>query len=640
MHSLFLQRAARLLLVSLTLAALLVRHAAADDTTHIYQQEEFVKIYANKIGPFNNPLETYAFFEMPGCPPAHPDHKFPSLGEALAGDELLEMKTRSRFGLPSVERELCRFTPSVTDVATWKRMVDEQYWYQLVSDDLPMWATFGKMMPVVDHRAGGGGAGNDTATDVDAEAPQKSGSGATAGAVGGKPAAPSVPGVYLHKEFAFGINGNRIVAVNLTAQNLVPIQLGKTYAFTYSVSFAHVDREFEHRFDRYLDDSFFEHKIHWFSIFNSFMMVMFLVGLVVTILSRTIKSDYARMTEERLSREEGKEDWTEDCGWKILHADVHRVPASAALLCALTGTGMQLAVVITVVTAVSIVTSVYTSSGSLATCTVLTYTGTSFLAGYISARQLAHYAALSPPVGSEWIRCMSVTAIAFPGLILLSGFLLNFVAIAYDSAQAIAVGGMIVMMLLWLLVACPLVVLGTIVGRHQKVAIGAGRAELPRINNIPRFIPKLPWYRSRAMFIVSGGILPFGSIFIELYFVFTSFWNYKLYYVYGFMLLVAVIAMVVTACVSVVSIYFLLNSEDHRWQWTSFGLGASTALYVFLYAAYFFAFKTRMSGFFMLAYYFVYMSLFSVAVGLLCGSVGFCAAQTFVSRIYRNVKAD
>jgi transmembrane 9 superfamily protein 3 len=28
-----------------------------------------------------------------------------------------------------------------------------------------------------------------------------------------------------------------------------------------------------------------------------------------------------------------------------------------------------------------------------------------------------------------------------------------------------------------------------------------------------------------------AGVLPFGSIFIETYFVFTSFWNYKFYYV-------------------------------------------------------------------------------------------------------------
>ncbi len=35
------------------------------------------------------------------------------------------------------------------------------------------------------------------------------------------------------------------------------------------------------------------------------------------------------------------------------------------------------------------------------------------------------------------------------------------------------------------------------------------------------------------MICIATGVLPFGSIFIEMYFVFTSFWNYKFYYVYG-----------------------------------------------------------------------------------------------------------
>jgi hypothetical protein len=39
---------------------------------------------------------------------------------------------------------------------------------------------------------------------------------------------------------------------------------------------------------------FFEHQIHWFSIFNSFMMVVFLCGLVALILMRTLKQDYAK----------------------------------------------------------------------------------------------------------------------------------------------------------------------------------------------------------------------------------------------------------------------------------------------------------------------------------------------------------
>ena len=60
-------------------------------------------------------------------------------------------------------------------------------------------------------------------------------------------------------------------------------------------------------------------------------------------------------------------------------------------------------------------------------------------------------------------------------------------------------------------------------------------------------------------------ILPFGSIFIEMYFIFTSFWAYKIYYVYGFMLLVFVILTIVTVCVTIVCTYFLLNAEDYRY---------------------------------------------------------------------------
>ena len=78
-------------------------------------------------------------------------------------------------------------------------------------------------------------------------------------------------------------------------------------------------------------------------------------------------------------------------------------------------------------------------------------------------------------------------------------------------------------------------------------------------------------YLKRWVFVVCGGILPFGSIFIELYFVFTSFWNYKFYYVYGFMLLVLAILMIVTMCVSIVSIYFLLSAEDHRYSMSTGG---------------------------------------------------------------------
>ena len=110
-------------------------------------------------------------------------------------------------------------------------------------------------------------------------------------------------------------------------------------------------------------------------------------------------------------------------------------------------------------------------------------------------------------------------------------------------------------------VILPLTLVGTVLGRNL-----AGTPDYPcRINAVPRPIPEKKWFMEPLIIIPLGGILPFGSIFIEMYFIFTSFWAYKIYYVYGFMLLVFFILTVVTICVTIVCTYFLLNAEDYRW---------------------------------------------------------------------------
>jgi len=135
--------------------------------------------------------------------------------------------------------------------------------------------------------------------------------------------------------------------------------------------------------------------------------------------------------------------------------------------------------------------------------------------------------------------------------------------------------------LIWALISLPLTLCGTVVGRNW-----AGVPDYPcRISPMPRPIPEKKWYSSLSPFeplptpthpdssryqepsvhIILGGILPFGSVFIEMYFVFTAFWQYKYYYVFGFLFLVFVILIVVTVCVTIVSTYFLLNSEDYRY---------------------------------------------------------------------------
>ncbi|XP_028550145.1 transmembrane 9 superfamily member 1-like [Dendrobium catenatum] len=95
------------------------------------------------------------------------------------------------------------------------------------------------------------------------------------------------------------------------------------------------------------------------------------------------------------------------------------------------------------------------------------------------------------------------------------------------------------------------------------------------------------------------------------------------YYVYGFMLLVFLILLIVTLCVTIVGTYFLLNAENYHWQWTSFFSAASTAAYVYLYSIYYYSVKTKMTGFFQTSFYFGYTLMFCLGIGILCGGLIF-----------------
>lgn len=159
----------------------------------------------------------------------------------------------------SLRKCICAATVQLTseNVEAFSYAILNQYWYQVFVDELPVWSAVGIV-------------GDDNAS----------------------------PMVLTHKHFEIGYNGNQIVEVSLTSENKKPLVEGSILEFTYEVTWRPTTTKFSERFDKYLDSSFFQHRIHWFSIFNSFMMVLFLVGLVSMILMRALRKDYARYNKE------------------------------------------------------------------------------------------------------------------------------------------------------------------------------------------------------------------------------------------------------------------------------------------------------------------------------------------------------
>mmetsp|Transcript_8294 Transcript_8294/g.25783 ORF Transcript_8294/g.25783 Transcript_8294/m.25783 type:complete len:576 (-) Transcript_8294:74-1801(-) len=524
------------------------------------------------------------------------DSRYDWLGEVLEGNDLISSGLAMKFRIDVPDHtKVCSMLLDKEAATKLEHAVRNHYWYQWYLDDLPIWGMVGEL----------------TSTEGDED----------------EAAAEAL--LFTHKALSISYNGPRIIQVNLTSSNPVALRAGAQLEFTYSVQWHATDTPFQKRFDRYLDYDFFEHQIHWFSIFNSFMMVVFLVGIVSLILLRTLRKDYAKYSRDPADLEDLDAD-IDESGWKQVHGDVFRPPAHLPIFCAFVGTGAHLAAMVFIMILFATATNLYMGRGAIIMSFLGCYSATAIVAGYTSG---ALYAGSS---GTAWIRTMAYTASLFPASCASVMLVLNVVSTLYGSLGTVGFSSSFAVVLIWLLAVCPMTVIGTLLGRHWS-----GTPSYPcRVNAIPRVIPDKRWYARPAMLVALGGVLPFGSIFIEMYFVFTSFWNYKFYYVYGFMLLVFLILTVVTVCVTIVVTYFLLNNEDYRWPWTSFLSSASTALYVFAYSVFYFLIKTRMSGFFQTVFYFSYMSIFCLALGLMCGTLGYAGCRLFVRRIYQNIKSD
>ena len=137
-----------------------------------------------------------------------------------------------------------------------------------------------------------------------------------------------------------------------------------------------------------------------------------------------------------------------------------------------------------------------------------------------------------------------------------------------------------------------------------------------------------------------GGILPFGAVFIELYFIMSSVWLQRFYYVFGFLALVLLILLITCAEISIVLCYFQLCNEDYNWWWRAFLNSGSAGLYLLGYSFVYFFTQLDMVGFVPCLVYFTYMMIGSMLFCVTTGTVGFLSAWWFVIKIYSAVKVD
>ncbi|ESN98841.1 hypothetical protein HELRODRAFT_186484 [Helobdella robusta] len=408
----------------------------------------------------------------------------------------------------------------------------------------------------------------------------------------------------------------------------LPSNLTANFQIRYSYGVKFVENrqvKWSSRWD-YILDSLSDPKIQWFSIVNSLVIVLMLSGMVAIILLRTLHKDIARYN----SLNEKQKDEEEEFGWKLVHGDVFRSPCCALLLSVFLGNGVQL-LFMTLITLLFACFGFLSPAnrGSLMTCALVLYVCLGTPAGYVSSRI---YKMLG---GESWKRLVFMTSLMCPGCLFLVFFLLNLVFWFLGSSAAIPFTTLIAILALWFGISVPLTFIGAFFG-FKKMTL-----QLPvKTNQIPRQIPTGSWYTHCISSVVMGGVLPFGCICIQLFFILNSIWGHQVYYMFGCLFVIFVILLIICSETAILLCYFQLCAEDYRWWWRAFLSSGSTAFYFFGYCAHYFFTKMESAGVLSAMLYFGYTFMLSFMLFLLTGTIGFLSCFWFVRKIYSVIKID
>ncbi|KAH8680506.1 hypothetical protein BX600DRAFT_376126 [Xylariales sp. PMI_506] len=611
-----------------------------------YKPGDNVPLYVNSVKPVAatqdallHSVMSYDYYDdrFHFCqPPEGPKHVSESLGSILFGDRIMTSPFELHMAQNKTCNKLCEVTYEKTSSHFVNKRIVQGYALNWLVDGLPAGqqivdeitqTTFyspGFQVGAIDLNSAEARPNFNNHYDIVVEYHE----------VGQNPDQLRVVGVIVQPWSRSYTDGNvdcsdRHPAVVLAEDSTTKVQ------FTYSVYWTKSQTAWATRWDKYLH--VFDPKIHWFSLVNSAVVVVFLVVTVTSVLFRALKKDIARYNRldqinlDDLSGTSVLEDGVqEDSGWKLVHGDVFRAPSHPLVLSIFLGNGAQLFVMTGFTICFALLGFLSPSNrGSLGTIMVVLYTVLGFVGGYVSARV---YKSLN---GEKWKLNIGLTPLLVPSIVFGTFFFLNLFLWANQSAGAVPLTTMLVIIAIWFVISIPLSFAGSWFGFR------ANAIEPPvRTNQIPRQIPPTTTYLRPIPSMLLVGILPFGAIFVELYFIMSSIWFSKIYYMFGFLFLCYGLMIITCAAVTVLMVYFLLCAENYNWQWRAFLAAGMSAGYIFANALIYLISKLSLGGLAGTVLYIGYSALLSFLFFILTGSIGFFSSWWFVQKIYSSIKID
>ncbi|CCH44730.1 Transmembrane protein [Wickerhamomyces ciferrii] len=610
-------------------------------TPTYYEKGEKVNLLVNRVESDSTQLP-YAYYELPFiCPPtkdARPLHL--SLNEVIRGDRIWGSDYILNFNEDAACHRLCDRITRPQAIKRADELIRSGYVVEWQIDDLPGATTFISSTDNKKYYAAGFPLGfvrdgntylNNHVMLVIRFHTEKDGKKTI---VGFEVYPRSVsdfhcPGASKnHEHFMLNPDSNENVVI----------------PYTYAVYWREESKvSWSERWNLYFTGEVNDDHIHWISLINSLVLVSFLSAVVGVVLLRTLNRDIQTynnsnidIATDNIPIESDKSDNFNNSGWKLISNDVFREPKKPLLLSIILSSGVQVFFTIIGV----LIVSVLGILGPNIRNSVLTAALSFFIiggtaAGYSGIRFFKMFK--NEQNGINSIKYSILFGGTLPFLVLLSVLILNCIVWAKDSSVALPFGTVVLLITFFLVLEVPLSIIGGILGNKSIPPKNNANLNLP-VKNVgaqPKF---LKYFYSIPIF----GVIPFGTIYVELLFVFRSVWLEKtsFYYMYGFLsFTILLLSVVVIECV-IVAIYLSLIYGDWRWQWRSFWIGTSVAWYIEIYSIYYFFSHLKVTDFPSIVLFFSYTTILSILIGIATGALGLFAASTFIYKIYGAIKAD
>jgi hypothetical protein len=297
--------------------------------------------------------------------------------------------------------------------------------------------------------------------------------------------------LYTHHRFTLHHNSNHIVEVKITPEKPVALKPQTNLEFTYSVDWSATSKPYRSRTARYCDLPFAQAEVRKYAVVNSFVLAFLLFFLAVFVITKFVNADSRRAEIDEFQAEPRA-----DSGWKLVHADVFRVPAAPGFLSMLIGFGSQALSAAVGFVIANLVFRLFLKYNSTLIVGFIVYAISGVVGGYFSGRFYRRWTN-----SRDWIAQTSATAAFGPTLFVFWKIVMAIPAAVMGAGQTIHYATWFTGALLFAVVVLPLTFVGAITGRHWFFS----NEDEARVSLNKRAIPPTPFYlRTFAISAVIG----------------------------------------------------------------------------------------------------------------------------------------